>query len=57
MVRIMENVARFKTMTCQIGAIHTGMSEEDFSWRSKIEGALTRSVWGGAYHAHTVGWI
>ena len=33
-VGLMANVAKYNTMTFQLGAIHTGMSEEDFSCRS-----------------------
>ena len=38
----MANVAKYKTMTCQPGAICTGMSEEDFNWRSTGEGDIYR---------------
>ena len=41
-VILMTNVARSKTMTCQLGAICTGMSEEAFSWRRIGEGAKNR---------------
>ena len=53
---IMANVAKYKTMECQPGAIHTGMSEEAFSSRSKGGKVTTRSVCGVASHVHTVGW-
>ena len=36
-VVLMNNVAKSKTMTCQPGYIYAGMSEEDFSRRSKGE--------------------
>ena len=38
----MANVAKYKTMTCQPGAIFTGMSEEAFNWRITGEGAMYR---------------
>ena len=42
----MANVAKSKNSTCQPGAISTGMSEEDFSWRSKGEGvAYPERLW------------
>ena len=38
----MANVAKYNTMTCQPGAICTGTSEEDFSWRSTGYGSTYR---------------
>ena len=35
--RLIYNIKISKTMTCQPGAIHTGMSEEEFSQSSKVE--------------------
>ena len=40
--RIMSNVEKSKTMTCQPGVICTGMSEEAFSRKSKLEGYTYR---------------
>ena len=34
----MANVSKYKIITCQPGDIITWISEEDFSWRSKVEG-------------------
>ena len=36
---LMENLARYNTMICQSRNIFTGVSEEAFSWRIKLEGA------------------
>ena len=38
----MEKVSKYKNTTCHMGEIIIGMSEEDFSWRSKGEGATYR---------------
>ena len=40
----MSNVKKSNTMTFQSGVIHTGMSEESVSLRSKVEGA---TYWEG----------
>ena len=32
-VRLMANIEKSKTMTCHLGKIRTGISEEAFSWR------------------------
>ena len=34
-VGLLVNVSKYKTMNSQPGEIHTGVSEEDFSWRGK----------------------
>ena len=45
-VRLMDNITKYKTMTCQPGAICTGMSEDVLIMRSKGEGATYReSLW------------
>ena len=36
----MANITKSKTMTIQLGAIHTGMSEEAFSQRSRGDGGV-----------------
>ena len=41
-VLLMENIAKYKTTTCQTGEIFTGMSEEEFGWRSTGEGVKHR---------------
>ena len=37
-VGMMANVSKSNTMTHQPGSISTGVSEEAFSWRRKLEG-------------------
>ena len=37
-VRLMANVEKYNTTTCQLRKIHTGVSDEAFSWKSKGEG-------------------
>ena len=41
-VVLMANIVKSRTMTCQSGAIRTGMSEEGFNWRSTGDGATYR---------------
>ena len=42
MVFLMANVEKSNTLTFQSGAIHIGMLDEAFSWRSTWEGATYR---------------
>ena len=41
-VGMMANVQKSKTTTCHMGEICTGISSEDFSWRSTGEGTTYR---------------
>ena len=41
-VGLMENIEKSKTMTYQPGEIRMGMSDKDFSLRSKVEGGTYR---------------
>ena len=43
-VGLMANVAKSNTMTCQPGAICTGISEEAFSWNRKGEGSTYQEL-------------
>ena len=41
-VGLTANVAKYKNMNFQAGEIYTGMSEDDFSWRSTEDGDTYR---------------
>ena len=55
-VRLMSNVAKSKTMTCQPGAIFKGRQEKAFKWRRKVEGGNTGSICGGVSHVQNAVW-
>ena len=52
----MDYVEKSKKMAYQSGEILTGMSEEDFSWRSKGEGPCNGSVCSDTFHVRNAGW-
>ena len=38
-IGMMANISKSKTMTCQLGAIPSEISEEEFGWKSTVKGA------------------